>query len=148
MTAPGGLEPEASVAVSDSDDTGKANEVLSVTECAGGWNMFKYALMTLVLATMLGGGIAQAAGGSAAGAGSTGVGSGGAAASATTGLGVGATTGGSSVGGAASTGTAQSSPGSVMIPGSGTNGTLMNNGNGTSSLMVPGQASQTVPNSR
>jgi hypothetical protein len=34
---------------------------------------------------------------------------------------------------------------SVMVPGSPVNGTLMNNGNGTSSMMVPGQASQTVP---
>ena len=37
------------------------------------------------------------------------------------------------------------SPGSVMVPGSPVNGALMNNGNGTSTMMVPGQPSGVVP---
>jgi hypothetical protein len=40
------------------------------------------------------------------------------------------------------------SSGGVMVPGSPVNGTLMNNGNGTSSMMVPGQPSGTVPTPR
>jgi hypothetical protein len=37
------------------------------------------------------------------------------------------------------------SPAGVMVPGSPVNGTLMNNGNGTSSMTVPGQPSGVVP---
>jgi len=37
---------------------------------------------------------------------------------------------------------------SVMIPGSPVNGTLMSNGNGTSSMTVPGQLPTTVPTPR
>ncbi len=36
----------------------------------------------------------------------------------------------------------------VMIPGSPVPGTVMNNGNGTSSIMVPGAPSQLVPTPR
>jgi hypothetical protein len=45
------------------------------------------------------------------------------------------------------TGTA-GSPESVVMPGSPVNGTLMNNGNGTSTMMVPGQTSGVVPTPR
>jgi hypothetical protein len=37
---------------------------------------------------------------------------------------------------------------SVIVPGSAMPGLLMNNGNGTSSLMVPGAPSQLVPTPR
>jgi hypothetical protein len=40
------------------------------------------------------------------------------------------------------------SPESVMVPGSPVNGTVLNNGNGTSTMMVPGQPSGTIPTPR
>jgi hypothetical protein len=40
------------------------------------------------------------------------------------------------------------SSGGVIVPGSPVNGTLMNNANGTSSVMVPGHPSGTIPTTR
>jgi hypothetical protein len=40
------------------------------------------------------------------------------------------------------------SPQSVMIPGSPVPGMMLNNGNGTSTIMIPGGASETVPTPR
>jgi len=36
----------------------------------------------------------------------------------------------------------------IMIPGSAVPGTVINNGNGTSSIMIPGSASEVVPTPR
>jgi hypothetical protein len=36
----------------------------------------------------------------------------------------------------------------IMIPGSPVNGMMLNNGNGTSSIMVPGSPSEVVPTPR
>jgi hypothetical protein len=40
------------------------------------------------------------------------------------------------------------SPQTVIIPGSPVNGMMMNNGNGTSSIMIPGSPSEVVPTPR
>ena len=57
----------------------------------------------------------------------------------------------SSVGTSRGPGLVTGSPGSpqtVMTPGSAVPGTMMNNGNGTSSIMTPGAPSQVVPTPR
>jgi hypothetical protein len=133
--------------------------------------MMKHRLATVSLVALMlgtgavfaagggGGGGGGGAGGGAAGgasgggsAGNAGVGTGmGGANSAGTGSSIGGNYGGGTAG-ISSTPASPSGPAAnssnVMIPGSPQNGSMANNGNGTSTMSVPGQPPQTVPNTQ